>query len=161
MADPRFRQAEQHYHSLKGKRDVGQLSDEAFERALWDSMFESDGRWWMLGANTGQWYASDGDDWIERQPPDRGAAPELKGATTSVAPAAPTASATEASDRSLAAQVFRVLVLGCVAVFATFCISTGYEAWIHGDRPGGVIAMGFGLLLLAAIVSAGRRRSRH
>ena len=154
-------QAEEHYRSLKAKRDVGQLSDEAFERALWDSMFESDGRWWMVGANTGHWYASDGDDWVECEPSDGGAAPEPTGATTSVAPAPPTASATEASDRSIAAQVLRVLVLGCVAVFATWCIRTGYEAWIHGDRPGGVMAIGFGLLWVAAIVAGARHRSRH
>lgn len=153
--------AEQRYQALKAERDVGQLSDEDFERALWDSMFEFDGRWWMLGANTGHWYASDGDDWVEREPPDRGAAPDPKGATTSVAPAPPTAPATEASDRSIAARVLRVLVLGCVAAFAAWCIRTGYEAWMYGDRPGGVIATGFGLLLLAAIVLGGRRRSRH
>jgi hypothetical protein len=112
MADARFLQTEQRYRLLKEDLDAGRITGERFERALWDSMFESDGRLWMLGANTGRWYAFDGQAWLEHDPP--------AGTTTRLArpdqpPAAPAGPVSVASDRTAAAQVLRALVLAGAA----------------------------------------------
>ena len=67
--DPRFGHAESEYARLRKEFDAGRVTSEAFEAALTKLMFESGGRYWMIGANTGQWYASQGDQWIATTPP--------------------------------------------------------------------------------------------
>jgi hypothetical protein len=58
------------YRHLKEELDAGRITAERFEQALSDSMIESDGRYWMLGANTGRWYVSDGGEaWHPATPP--------------------------------------------------------------------------------------------
>jgi len=73
-----YRQAEQEYHRLKAQYDAGQLSEERMRAALSDLMVQDDqGRWWVLGYETGTWYVHDGEKWVPGEPP----------ATTTTAPA--------------------------------------------------------------------------
>jgi uncharacterized RDD family membrane protein YckC len=65
-----FQRVEDEYFRLKGKYATGRLSEEEFDQALKDLMFQdSQGRYWMVGADTGEWYASDGGAWVKAQPP--------------------------------------------------------------------------------------------
>ena len=65
-----FQRVEDEYFRLKGKYATGRLTEEAFDQALKDLMFQdSQGRYWMVGADTGEWYASDGGAWVKAQPP--------------------------------------------------------------------------------------------
>ncbi len=80
-----FRQAEQEYHRLKAQYDAGQLSEERMRAALSDLMVQDDqGRWWVLGYETGTWYVHDGQKWIPGEPPACTTAP-----TRTAAPPAP------------------------------------------------------------------------
>lgn len=151
MADPRFAQAEQRYDWLKAELDAGRMTAATFERAVWDAMFESEGRFWMLGANSRRWYASDGDGWVDRSPPASSGSPEPVAAPAYSAP----------PKRSLSALVLAVVVLIGVTVFAVFCFRTGYQAWTDGDRIGGGIAIGFGLVLVVAMASGVIGRTRR
>lgn len=151
MVDPRFAHAEQQYDWLKAELDAGRMTGATFERAVWDAMFESGGRFWMLGANSRQWYVSDGDGWVASSPPPSGRSPEPVAGPTYSTPA----------KRSVSALVLAVVVLIGVTAFAVFCFRSGYQAWTDGDRIGGGIAIGFGLVLVAAMVSGAIARTRR
>lgn len=67
--DERFRKAEEEYFILRGKLDTGRIGKNLFELALRDSMVQdAEGRWWMLGPDTGNWYMHDGGKWVEADP---------------------------------------------------------------------------------------------
>lgn len=70
MASDRFRQAEEKFYQLKGQLSTGRITQEQFDAALKDLMIQdAQGRYWMLGADTGKWYLHDGQRWVEAQPP--------------------------------------------------------------------------------------------
>jgi hypothetical protein len=69
MIDLRFHRVELEHARLKEEVAAGRMTEEAFERALDGLTIEAGGRFWALGANSGKWYASDGDRWTEAQPP--------------------------------------------------------------------------------------------
>jgi len=72
--EPAFRQAEEAFERLRGQYAAGSLSADAFKTAVEAQRVDHDGRWWMLGVNTGRWYVHDGTAWTEAEPP-RAAAP--------------------------------------------------------------------------------------
>ena len=89
--DPRFRQVEQQFHALKAQLTTGQLTREQFEAALQKLMILDDqGRYWMMGAESGRWYVYDGQNWILRDPPS----------PTPPAPSAPAPADTSAAVRA-------------------------------------------------------------
>lgn len=65
----RFRRIEQEYYTLRGQFAVGRLSESDFDTALRALAIEDGhGRVWMIGANTGQWYYSNGESWFQGDP---------------------------------------------------------------------------------------------
>ncbi|MEX2458509.1 MAG: hypothetical protein WD770_05945 [Actinomycetota bacterium] len=72
-ADPRFVHVEAQFATFRAQKEAGQLSAAQLDQILTALTFESGGRYWMIGANTGQWYASAGDAWVATVPPGRGA----------------------------------------------------------------------------------------
>ena len=70
MRDERFENAEQEFFKLKGQLDAGRITPEQFDQALRELIVEDDqGRFWMLGADSGKWYLRDGEVWVEANPP--------------------------------------------------------------------------------------------
>jgi len=70
MDEDRFKKAEDEYFRLKGQLAAGRITAEQFEVALKDLMIEdTQGRYWMLGADSGQWYVHDGQAWVQAEPP--------------------------------------------------------------------------------------------
>ncbi|MBI4671921.1 MAG: hypothetical protein HY741_09690 [Chloroflexi bacterium] len=64
-----FQRAEDEYFELKGQMATGRITHEQFEAQLRELMVQdAQGRYWMLGADTGKWYVHDGTQWIEREP---------------------------------------------------------------------------------------------
>lgn len=64
-------QMQARFFELKGKLAVGQLQEEEFKRELEKLRFQdSQGRWWMLGAQSGRWYYYDGARWLLGDPPE-------------------------------------------------------------------------------------------
>jgi tetratricopeptide (TPR) repeat protein len=63
-------QMERRFFELKGKLDVGVVTEEQFKTEVQKLRFQDQqGRWWMLGAQSGKWYSYDGARWIPGQPP--------------------------------------------------------------------------------------------
>ena len=70
MPDDRFSRVEQEYRRLRAQMDAKQLTHEQFEAALRPLMFQdSQGRYWMIGVDSGQWHVYDGQQWLASQPP--------------------------------------------------------------------------------------------
>ncbi len=112
----RFRKAEDDYFTLRGKLNAGRITREQFVAALKDLMFQdAQGRYWMLGADTGKWYVHDGATWVEAQPPV--SEPSAPIAPSPIA-AQPAAAQPRGWSRSQIAAVGAVLLVVVVAVVA-------------------------------------------
>jgi TolB protein len=70
--DARFKKVEEEYRALKGQVTSGRLTNSQFETALEKlAIQDSEGHYWMIGAFTGQWYRSEGQEWVRQGPPDQ------------------------------------------------------------------------------------------
>lgn len=68
--DPRFQKTEDEYFKLKGRLGAGRITREQFEAALKDALVQDDqGRYWMLGTDSGKWFVYEGGNWVEGVPP--------------------------------------------------------------------------------------------
>ncbi len=64
-----FQRAEDEYFKLKGQATMGRITHEQFEAKLRELMVQdTQGRYWMIGADTGKWYVHNGQAWVEAQP---------------------------------------------------------------------------------------------
>lgn len=64
-------QMQARFFELKGKLAVGQIQEEEFKRELEKLRFQDiQGRWWMLGAQSGRWYYYNGARWLLGDPPE-------------------------------------------------------------------------------------------
>ncbi len=74
----RFTKAEDQYFALRGKLNAGRITRQQFEAALKDLMFpDEQGRYWMLGTDTGKWYVHDGQTWVQADPSGEAQTPPL------------------------------------------------------------------------------------
>ncbi len=65
-----FFRVEAEFAQLKAQFESGDLREEEFKAQLEALMIEDEqGRWWILGYETGQWYVHDGERWVQQQPP--------------------------------------------------------------------------------------------
>ncbi|MEW5721132.1 MAG: hypothetical protein AB1817_21075, partial [Chloroflexota bacterium] len=79
---------ERRFFELKGKLDVGVITEGDFKAQVQKLRFQDQqGRWWMLGAQSGKWYSYDGARWIPGQPPRDVPAPVAPAVTETHEPA--------------------------------------------------------------------------
>ncbi len=65
-----FREVENEYRQLKGQLDAGQLTETDLRARLEELMTQDEqGRWWIIGYETGLWYFHDGTQWVQADPP--------------------------------------------------------------------------------------------
>ena len=75
IADNQFQQVEAEYYRLRGQLAGGRLTQQQFDAALRQlTIHDAQGRYWMVGAESGNWYVHDGSNWVEALPPGAGAA---------------------------------------------------------------------------------------
>lgn len=66
-----FENAEREFLKLKGQLAAGRITSEQFDAALKDLIVEdAQGKFWMLGSDSGKWYVHDGQTWVEADPPE-------------------------------------------------------------------------------------------
>jgi hypothetical protein len=69
-----FSQVNEAFEALKRKFQAGEISREDFIDGMKKLRIRDDeGRFWMIGAQTGKWYYFDGKDWIQSEPPSQAA----------------------------------------------------------------------------------------
>ncbi len=121
---PKFAAAQQAYLELKGRYARGEMTEAEFEAAMQNlTVQDADGFYWMLGAESGQWYRYDGQQWLQTNPPLIAAAPPVSPPPPMPPPVAaalpPTAAAPPAKKsnwkRWLALLVLAILI-GIVGV---------------------------------------------
>jgi len=67
---PRFAEAERRFVALRARYRAGELDDATYEAELWKLVIEDEGGgYWMLGADSGEWYWYDGAQWVRKDPP--------------------------------------------------------------------------------------------
>jgi len=65
-----FSQVEAEFERLKAQFEAGAFTEAEFKARLEDLMIQDEqGRWWMIGSETGQWYYHDGQKWVQSEPP--------------------------------------------------------------------------------------------
>jgi hypothetical protein len=128
--DEKFRKAEEEYFILRGKFDTGRIGKNLFELALKDmAVQDSKGRWWMIGADTGNWYVHDGKSWLAADPSREQV---MQTPTTPVPPSTPgSPSSSKSSNLPLIAGI------GCVAIICVGAAAFGAYALLNLNlRPG-------------------------
>jgi len=66
----KFAQVKAEATKLRQDMIDGRLTKDQFKTKLRDLMFmDKNGAWWMLGAETLEWYSSRGTDWVRADPP--------------------------------------------------------------------------------------------
>jgi len=70
MVARRFKIAEDNFSRLRKQFLRGEISREQFAESLRKSrLIDDEGKCWMIGAQSGQWYYYDGKTWIQSEPP--------------------------------------------------------------------------------------------
>ncbi|MBC8249085.1 MAG: hypothetical protein H8E90_05355 [Anaerolineales bacterium] len=65
-----FSQVEAKYQRFKVQFEAGALTEEEFKAQLEELMIQDgEGKWWIIGYETGQWYYHDGEKWVQAEPP--------------------------------------------------------------------------------------------
>jgi hypothetical protein len=71
MSNP-FQEVVATFSGLKEKFQAGEISRQQFIDEMKKLRLKDDeGRYWMIGAQTGKWYYFDGRDWIQAEPPSQ------------------------------------------------------------------------------------------
>jgi hypothetical protein len=67
-----FQEVVETFSGLKAKFQGGEISRQQFIDEMKKLRLKDDqGRYWMIGAQTGKWYYFDGRDWIQAEPPSQ------------------------------------------------------------------------------------------
>jgi ribosomal protein L40E len=70
--DTQFKDIEQAFADLKKKFQAGEISRQEFIEEMKKLRLKDDqGRFWMIGAQSGKWYYFEGKDWIQSEPPSQ------------------------------------------------------------------------------------------
>ena len=73
-----FSQVEAEFQRLKGQFEDGAITEDEFKAQLQELMIEDEeGKWWIIGYETGQWYYHDGEKWVQGEPPRAARLPAL------------------------------------------------------------------------------------
>jgi len=69
----KFRDVEAAFEALRGRLRRGEITSKDYLADLKQLRFRDDqGRFWMIGVQSGQWYYYNGRDWIQAHPPSLG-----------------------------------------------------------------------------------------
>lgn len=113
-----FQQVHTEFSQLKAQFDAQTLSEERFKARLQELMItDQQGRWWIIGYETGLWYVHDGQNWVPGQPE---------------AASAQVATQTDAQKKEVAkARSMRLIGLILLAVALVWaCVVSGLVAYL-------------------------------
>jgi len=109
-----FARVEAEFRNLRLAFDESRITREQFVAALKALTFLHGGRYWMIGANSGEWYVYDGRTWVQAEPP-------------SVARSAPAPRSAAREPSKPKRRVSRLLIALCG--FAVILLAGGYWYW--------------------------------
>ena len=121
---PRFAEAERRFVALRAGYQAGELDSAAYEAELQKLIVvDSSGGYWMLGADSGEWYWHDGQQWVRRDPPLAGVELERPQARPAPPPAvAPPMPAAPPTKKELP---WKWIAMGCGGLLVVAVIVAG------------------------------------
>ena len=146
--DERFARAEREADWLRQERAAGRISDERFKARLQDLMTQdAAGAWWAVGQHSGEWYRSQGGQWVRATPPARGTPSPDYGPSPAMPPV-------ERRQRHRAAALLVSVV--CLFVVPLLAYSCGKALFFSTWRSNAELAATYStlLFLLAGLVGA-------
>ncbi|MFQ5814551.1 MAG: hypothetical protein ACE5I2_15335 [Anaerolineae bacterium] len=113
----KVRKVEAEYQKLKGQVKAGALTREEAEAQLKDLMIQDEeGKWWIIGYETGQWYYHDREKWVQAEPPRAPAPPPTRPPSLKAPRTVPPPR--EAAPATLPTGCMAVLLYGLSFLFA-------------------------------------------
>ena len=123
-----FEQAGQEYLRLRGQLNTHHITPEQFDSALKTLMVrDAQGRYWMPGADSGQWYVHDGQQWVRANPNAQNIA------SSSVPPPA------RKSNNTLVLAIVALILFGLAAAGAFWFLQMGQT---NAPAPNANVALG-------------------
>ncbi|MDH4208430.1 MAG: tetratricopeptide repeat protein, partial [Anaerolineae bacterium] len=125
-----FAEVENRFRALRKQLDSGEIGEQEFEAELRRlQVLDPEGRYWMIGAQSGLWYFYDGEKWVQAEPPARGA-----GATAEAAaprpPSPPTPVVADSAGPMARRKASSYAVPIVIAVVALCCVISGLSVLI-------------------------------
>jgi len=135
-----FSRVEAEFRRLKAQFEKGSLTEADFKAQLEELMIEDEqGRWWVIGSKTGQWYVHGGEKWVQQDPPTAAAKAAPPRPSTTGLPVKPRPRPTRAIPSTVMELRLRrdtvpvVLIaagwLICLGLWIIAGISTYYLPW--------------------------------
>ena len=129
-----FKDVEEKYKQLKSQFDAGQISEQVYKDRLSELMIQDEqGRWWMIGYESGKWYYHDDTNWVPAEPPisvGKAAPPEKTPAPEPVEPAQISSDKSNQPPPGAASQNKRLppwlVVLGIILVILVGILTIHY-----------------------------------
>jgi hypothetical protein len=120
-----FGDAEKRFRQLKAQLDAGEIDAGEFEVKLRElQVVDEQGRYWMIGAQSGLWYFYDGAKWVASEPPEeRVSAPDESPPAESTSAPPPARPASKEPKKLRKPSGLAVPIV--VAVIALCCIVSG------------------------------------
>jgi len=75
---PVFIETEKKFQQLKESKNRREMGESEFVTALEKLVVEDGGVYWMIGADSGEWYRHDGEEWVRAEPPQAQTAPQIQ-----------------------------------------------------------------------------------
>jgi Tol biopolymer transport system component/tetratricopeptide (TPR) repeat protein len=134
-----FGAVEKRFRDLKKRLDRGQIDEQGFEEELRTlQVLDAEGRYWMIGAQSGLWYYYDGQKWVQAEPPTERAGDVAEAAAPSKPRSSPTAAKPQTADKT-PRKASGLAVPVIIAVVAFCCVVSGLSVvvseFILPDRP--------------------------
>jgi hypothetical protein len=124
---PRFAEAERRFAVLRAGYQAGELDSAAYEAELQKLIVvDSSGGYWTLGADSGEWYWHDGQQWVRRDPPLAAEAVERPQVRPAPPPAvAPPMPAAPLTKKELP---WKWIAVGCGGLLVVMAVAAGVLA---------------------------------
>jgi Tol biopolymer transport system component/tetratricopeptide (TPR) repeat protein len=134
-----FADVEKKFRDLKKRLDNGQIDEKGFEEELRTlQVLDGEGRYWMIGAQSGLWYYYDGQKWVQAEPPTERLGEGAEAAPPSKPLASPPAAKSRTTEKS-ARKASDLAVPILIAVVAFCCVVGGLSVvvseFILPSRP--------------------------
>ncbi len=130
-----FKEAEERFYELKGRLDAGAISQEEFKAQLEGlRVQDSQGRWWMIGVQSGKWYFYDGTRWVRAEPPEE-APPSEERPRGPVAPIPEEPPKPQPRRRGIPRGILALIPLGLILACCLSAVAVGAADYLISSHP--------------------------
>jgi hypothetical protein len=129
-----FHEVENKFQELKNKLEAGTIDEDEFEAEL-RSLYVADaeGRYWMIGAQTGHWYYYDGTQWVQATHPEEEMRPPTETRQPRPAPVPSDAQPTEAAAAPRGKREIPGLLIPVVIGLVALCCILGLGSVVASE----------------------------